>query len=221
LWCLRHVGVGVRRGRVRWAATEAAEAAAAAAAPVAAPVAAPTFADLALAAPLQRALAGLGFERPFGVQTATLPTTLAGRDVIVRAVTGSGKTLAFVLPIVQRLAYGPGAAAAATAAPRAGAARTPRALVLAPTRELALQVQSVLATLEAAAGLRSTAVYGGASIGLQARDLRRGVDIVVGTPGRLNDFLERGDLVLDRVEVLGAPQRAAGQTGLCWLGLIR
>jgi superfamily II DNA/RNA helicase len=209
LWCLRHVGVGVRRGRVRWAATEAAEAAAAAAAPVAAPVAAPTFADLALAAPLQRALAGLGFERPFGVQTATLPTTLAGRDVIVRAVTGSGKTLAFVLPIVQRLAYGPGAAAAATAA------RTPRALVLAPTRELALQVQSVLATLEAAAGLRSTAVYGGASIGLQARDLRRGVDIVVGTPGRLNDFLERGDLVLDRVEVLGAPQRAAGQAGLC------
>ena len=77
--------------------------------------------------------------------------------------------------------------------------------MLAPTRELALQVQTVLATLEKAAGLQSVAVYGGASIGNQARDLRRGVDIVVGTPGRINDFLERGDLELDQVEVLGMP----------------
>ena len=87
---------------------------------------------------------------------------------------------------------------------RSGRRGSPRALVMAPTRELALQVQTVLASLEGAAGLTSVAVYGGASPALQARDLHRGVDIVVGTPGRINDFLERGDLSLERVEVLGA-----------------
>jgi len=177
-----------------------------------------TFADLPLAPALRRCLTeDLDYQKPFGVQAATWPTTLRGSDVIVRAVTGSGKTLAFVLPIVQRLAFGllePTAAPVASRPPRVGgaAAGAPRALVLAPTRELALQVQGVLASVGRAVGLRSVAVYGGANLALQARDLRADVDVVVGTPGRINDFIERGDLRLDQVEVLGAwvPSCGAG-----------
>ena len=126
---------------------------------------------------------------PFAIQSRTLPDALAGHDVLGRAQTGSGKTLGFGLPVLTRLE---------------GARRTtksPRGLVLVPTRELAQQVAGALTPLAGSLGLRVTTVYGGAPIGRQIADLERGVDLVVATPGRLIDLMERRSVVLDRVEV--------------------
>jgi superfamily II DNA/RNA helicase len=150
-----------------------------------------TFADLGLPAPVVRSLAARGIHAPFSIQARTLPDALAGRDVLGRAQTGSGKTLAFGLPMLARLAGG--------SSPRREGA--PRGLVLVPTRELASQVTDVLAPLGQALGLRVTAVYGGASIGRQIDRMRRGVEVVVATPGRLIDLLERGACVLDHIEI--------------------
>ncbi|MDX6209269.1 MAG: hypothetical protein QOE24_1660 [Frankiales bacterium] len=148
-----------------------------------------TFADLGLPAALVRELARGGIEAPFAIQTRTLPDALAGRDVLGRAQTGSGKTLGFGLPMLARLAGGerlPG---------------RPRGLVLVPTRELAKQVSDALFPLAKSLGLRVTSVYGGAPIRRQIEALERGVDIVIATPGRLIDLIERRSCRLDRVAI--------------------
>jgi superfamily II DNA/RNA helicase len=150
-----------------------------------------TFAELGLPAPLVAALAERGMERPFAIQSRTLPDALAGRDVLGRAQTGSGKTLGFGLPLLARLAD--------SVSQRAQ--WTPRAVVLVPTRELARQVAEVLAPLGRSIGVRLTTVYGGAPMGKQIDALRRGVDLVVATPGRLIDLMERGAVRLGQVQV--------------------
>jgi superfamily II DNA/RNA helicase len=148
----------------------------------------PTFASLGVAPDLITVLADRDITEPFPIQTATLPDALAGRDITGRAPTGSGKTLAFGLPIVTRT----------------GRARPhhPRALVLAPTRELAAQIATELAPLAAARGRRVHAFYGGVSFVPQRKALRRGVDIAVACPGRLADLIGQGAVSLADVEVV-------------------
>ena len=150
-----------------------------------------TFRELGLAGQLIDALAARGIEMPFAIQARAVPDALAGRDVLGRAETGSGKTLAFGLPMLARLA----------SPARPTHDKAPRGLVLVPTRELAGQVAAVLAPLADALGVSVTTVYGGASIGRQIDRLARGVDVVVATPGRLIDLMERGRLTLGAVEI--------------------
>ncbi|GAA2635282.1 DEAD/DEAH box helicase [Streptomyces axinellae] len=147
------------------------------------------FEELALPAPLLRTLSGLGMATPFPIQAATLPNSLAGRDVLGRGRTGSGKTLAFGLAVLAR-----------TAGQRAEP-RTPLALVLVPTRELAQQVSDALLPYARSVRLRMATVVGGMSIGRQASALRGGAEVVVATPGRLKDLVGRGECRLDRVAV--------------------
>ncbi len=142
------------------------------------------FDDLDLRPELQRALTALGFEEPTPIQQAAIPVLLEGGDVVGRAATGTGKTAAFALPILQLLAEG--------ARPKA-----PVALVLVPTRELALQVCAAMESYGRDLRARVLAVYGGAPIGKQWRALEDGVDVVVATPGRALDHLRRGSLTLD------------------------
>ena len=151
----------------------------------------PTFADFALPDRLVTALADGGIREPFPIQTATLPDALAGRDVLGRGRTGSGKTLAFALPVVTRLA----------ASPAKRAPRRPRALVLAPTRELASQIDATMAPLAKAMGLRTQTVFGGVRPGPQQQALRNGVDIVIACPGRLADLMQGGHVQLDGIEI--------------------
>ena len=151
------------------------------------------FAALGLAPALLETLAGLGYEEPTPVQEAAIPPLLAGRDLLAEAPTGTGKTAAFALPILQRLAVdGLGRAEAGTAL----------ALVLVPTRELAMQVAEAVHRYGRVLGARVLPVYGGQPIGQQLRGLRRGLDVVVATPGRAVDHLTRGSLRLDAVEVV-------------------
>ena len=151
----------------------------------------PSFAGLGVPAALVKALAAAGISEPFPIQAATLPDTLAGRDVLGRGRTGSGKTLAFVLPVLARLAAKP-------AARRPG---RPRALILAPTRELATQIHDTLEPLARQLGLRSTTVFGGVGAGPQISALRAGLDVLVACPGRLADHLDSGRASLDAVEI--------------------
>jgi superfamily II DNA/RNA helicase len=151
--------------------------------------AARSFADLAMPAPLLAALGHEGVTVPFPIQAATLPNSLAGRDVLGRGRTGSGKTLAFGLAVLARTAG------------RRAEPRQPLALVLVPTRELAQQVTDALAPYARSVGLRLTAVVGGMSIGRQRGALRAGAEVVVATPGRLRDLVDRGDCRLDSVGV--------------------
>jgi superfamily II DNA/RNA helicase len=150
-----------------------------------------TFGELGLDDRIVRALAARDITVPFAIQARALPDAMAGRDVLGRAETGSGKTLAFGLPMLSRVA-------AIGGRPRAGA---PRGLVLVPTRELAEQVAGVLRPLGRSVGLLVTTVYGGVPIGRQIDRLSRGVDIVVATPGRLIDLLDRGSCTLADVDV--------------------
>jgi superfamily II DNA/RNA helicase len=145
----------------------------------------PSFADLGVPADLVDALARRGISAPFEVQAATIPDLLAGRDVCGRAPTGSGKTLAFGIPLVARIG-------------RAQPKR-PRALVLAPTRELAAQITRELAPLAAIRGRHIYSVYGGVGYDPQRRALRKGVDILVACPGRLHDLVEQHAVRLDSV----------------------
>ena len=149
-----------------------------------------SFLELGVPARLNDVLAATGIETPTPIQHATLPDALAGRDLLGRGRTGSGKTLAFLLPIVARLSDG--------ARPRGGA---PRALILAPTRELVGQIDAALRPLAEAAGLTSRTVFGGVGQGPQVTAIRRGVDIVVACPGRLEDLIEQGHCSLARVEI--------------------
>ncbi|MFI8290518.1 DEAD/DEAH box helicase [Streptomyces sp. NPDC085614] len=148
-----------------------------------------TFAALDMPDRLLAALTSQGLTVPFPIQGATLPNSLAGRDVLGRGRTGSGKTLAFGLALLAR-----------TAGQRAEP-RQPLALVLVPTRELAQQVTDALTPYARAVRLRLTTVVGGMSLGRQAGALRGGAEVVVATPGRLRDLVERGDCRLDQVAI--------------------
>jgi superfamily II DNA/RNA helicase len=155
------------------------------------PAPAGSFAELGIPTTLTGVLAARGITTPRPIQARTLPDALAGRDVLGRAETGSGKTLAFGLPLLVRTASGNGRR-------RAG---QPRGLVLVPTRELADQVHDELLPLATVLDLRLLTVYGGVPLGRQVRELRRGVDVVVATPGRLLDLLGQGACSLDRVAI--------------------
>ncbi|MGH9090920.1 MAG: DEAD/DEAH box helicase [Acidimicrobiales bacterium] len=157
-----------------------------------------TFDSLGVAEPLVKVLADQGISSAFPIQALTIADALAGRDVCGKAKTGSGKTLAFGLPLLQRTAE---RVAADGAAGPARPAR-PLALVLLPTRELAVQVHDVMAPLAEGIGLRVAAVYGGADIDRQVNRLRKGVEVVIATPGRLIDLGDRGELSVAGVEIL-------------------
>ena len=147
-----------------------------------------TFADLGLTGPVLAAVAGVGYEAPSPIQAATIPPLMAGRDVVGLAQTGTGKTAAFALPILSRLDL---------------SQKTPQALVLAPTRELALQVCEAFEKYAAGStGVKVLPVYGGQGYGVQLSALRRGVHVVVGTPGRIMDHLEKGTLDLTELRFL-------------------
>ncbi|MGH3492412.1 MAG: DEAD/DEAH box helicase [Sciscionella sp.] len=151
----------------------------------------PGFAELGVPAVLVDTLARLGIDTPFPIQAATLPHALAGRDVLGRGRTGSGKTYAFALPVLARLA-------ATKTARRPG---RPRALILAPTRELATQIEASLRPLARAVGLRTLTVFGGVGLNPQVTALRSGVDVLVACPGRLADHIDRGNVSLASVEI--------------------
>ena len=142
-----------------------------------------SFGALGVSAVVEQALAARGIVEPFRIQSLVVPDALNGRDILGKAPTGSGKTLAFALPIVELVSAGEPA---------------PAALVLAPTRELALQVTEELTLLGKPKGLRAAAAYGGAPVGPQVKRLR-GAHVVVATPGRLNDLVQRR---LDRKSVV-------------------
>ncbi|MFA7321831.1 MAG: DEAD/DEAH box helicase [Dokdonella sp.] len=148
----------------------------------------PSFKELALGEPLQRVLADVGYESPSPIQAATIPHLLAGKDVLGQAQTGTGKTAAFALPILDRLDL---------------RKSKPQALVLAPTRELAIQVAEAFQRYAThIPGFRVLPIYGGQAYGPQLSGLRRGVHVVVGTPGRVIDHLERGSLDLSELSCL-------------------
>lgn len=150
-----------------------------------------TFAQLGVPARLEAALTAQGIRTPFPIQAATLPDALAGRDVLGQGRTGSGKTYAFALPVLARLSD-------STTKRRPG---RPRALILAPTRELAGQIQATIAPLAKALSLRTMTIYGGVRPGPQISGLRAGVDILIACPGRLADHITAGHACLDAVQV--------------------
>jgi ATP-dependent RNA helicase DeaD len=149
-----------------------------------------TFADLGLSEPILQALIELGYEEPTPVQAQAIALLLAGSDLIAQAQTGTGKTAAFALPIIERLA------------PGARAGRAPQALVMTPTRELAVQVAEAFHTYGRHRGVVALPVYGGQPIERQLGALKRGVDVVVGTPGRLLDHMRRGTLDLSALRTV-------------------
>jgi superfamily II DNA/RNA helicase len=150
-----------------------------------------SFEDLGVPARLARVLAERGIDTPTPIQAATLRDSMAGRDVLGRSRTGSGKTYAFLLPLVARL----------SASPTRRQPGKPRALILAPTRELVGQIESALAPLDASAGLTSVTVFGGVGQQPQVRGLRAGADIVVACPGRLEDLIRQRAADLSAVEI--------------------
>ncbi len=144
------------------------------------------FKELNLKPELLDALRGMGFNNMTEVQELSIPALMEHKDLVVRSKTGSGKTGAFLVPIFQALTH----------------QGHPQAIVIVPTRELAVQVNSVAHKLSRGSRLRTTVVYGGASINVQMQSLREGADIIVGTPGRILDLMERGALFLDRIKFL-------------------
>jgi ATP-dependent RNA helicase RhlE len=146
-----------------------------------------SFAALKLAPELLHAVADAGYTTPTPIQARAIPLVLRGRDVMGLAQTGTGKTAAYTLPIVQRLLGGP---------------RRARALILTPTRELCVQVKEAFSNYAAYSGLYIVDVYGGVPLGPQEKALREGVDVIVATPGRLLDHMERQNVVFDDLEVL-------------------
>src|SRR5487761_1688342 len=147
------------------------------------------FADLTLAPELCRALSGLGYEEPTPIQRAAIPPLLEGRDLVGQAATGTGKTAAFALPVLQRILA-------------EGGRTEPLALVLVPTRELAVQVSEAMHSYGHDMGARVLPIYGGEPIGRQLGALKRGVDVVVATPGRALDHINRGTLKLSGLEIV-------------------
>ncbi|MDT8383856.1 MAG: DEAD/DEAH box helicase [Gammaproteobacteria bacterium] len=149
------------------------------------------FADLGLSAPLLKAVAEKGYDTPTPIQLEAIPAVLQGRDVMAAAQTGTGKTAGFTLPILELLSRGERAPA-----------NQARALVLTPTRELAAQVGESVATYSRHLALRSAVVFGGVKINPQMMQLRKGVDVLVATPGRLLDLYQQRAVRFDRLEVL-------------------
>ena len=149
------------------------------------------FTDLGVPASLAAVLSDLGITSPTPIQAATLPDSLAGRDVLGRGRTGSGKTYAFLLPLVARLA-------ASGTKPQT---RKPRALIMAPTRELVNQINDALKPLAQTAGLTTLTVFGGVGQNPQVQGLRKGIDIVLACPGRLEDLMGQGHVDLSQVEI--------------------
>src|SRR6266566_5000581 len=147
----------------------------------------PLFSDLGVSAPIVQALAAVGITRTFAIQEMTLPIALAGSDLIGQARTGTGKTLGFGVPLLQRITLG-------------GA--EPRALVVVPTRELCIQVARDLQAAGRTLGVRVASIYGGRAYEPQVSALRKGVDVIVGTPGRLLDLVNQGHLRLGSVSAL-------------------
>ncbi|MDX8028673.1 DEAD/DEAH box helicase [Lentzea sp. BCCO 10_0856] len=148
------------------------------------------FADLGLRSDILNALTTLGYEEPTPIQSEAIPPLLAGNDLLGQAATGTGKTAAFALPLLERIAD------------KIGKGEKPLALVLAPTRELAVQVSEAVHRYGRHMGTRVLPIYGGQPIGRQLRELSRGVDVVVATPGRAIDHLQRGTLQLGDLEVV-------------------
>jgi ATP-dependent RNA helicase RhlE len=149
------------------------------------------FKTFGLSDPLVKGILATGYTAPTQIQSQAIPVAIEGGDVIACAQTGTGKTAAFVLPILDRLSH-----------EQAGRKRTVRSLILTPTRELAVQIERSIFGYGRFTDLKALAVYGGVAIGNQIRSLRRGVDIVVATPGRLIDHIERRTIKLSDVEVL-------------------
>ncbi|MFY7923627.1 MAG: DEAD/DEAH box helicase, partial [Gemmatimonas sp.] len=149
------------------------------------------FAALGVDPRIAEALSALGYEEPTPVQRASIPPLLAGRDVLAQAATGTGKTAAFSLPLLTRIGAGHKAANGA-----------PSVLILVPTRELAMQVAEAVHRYGKPLGLHALAVYGGASMELQIRALKRGVDVVIATPGRALDHIKRNTLKLGTLQAV-------------------
>jgi ATP-dependent RNA helicase DeaD len=143
-----------------------------------------TFEELSLSAQLTKALTENGYKAPFPIQETAIPLILQGKDVVGQAHTGTGKTAAFGLPILQQIRPG----------------GPVQVLILAPTRELAVQVTDEISRLAKYTGIRAATIYGGQSINLQLDKLRRGVQIIVATPGRLIDHIKQGSIILDDVK---------------------
>ncbi len=161
---------------------------------VAADVESITFAELGLGANIVETLSALGAETPFAIQAAAIPAALEGRDVLGRGRTGSGKTIAFGAPLVESVLR-------AQAGTRREFGRAPRAIILAPTRELALQIDRTVQPIARSVGLFTTQIYGGVPQARQVGALKKGVDIVIGTPGRIEDLIEQGKLDLSEVQI--------------------
>ena len=153
-----------------------------------------TFADLGLGQNIVKTIAELGAQHPFPIQAATIPAILAGRDVLARGRTGSGKTIAFGAPLVESVLR-------SQAREKREFGRAPRALILAPTRELALQIDATVQPIARSVGLFTTQIYGGVPKARQLGALKRGIDIVIGTPGRIEDLVESRALDLSQVRV--------------------
>ncbi|SJN46337.1 DEAD-box ATP-dependent RNA helicase CshA [Microbacterium esteraromaticum] len=153
-----------------------------------------TFADLGLGSNIAEVLRNMGAEKPFPIQAASIPAVLEGRDVLGRGRTGSGKTIAFGAPLVERILK-------SQAGTRREIGRKPRAIILAPTRELALQIDRTVQPIARSVGLFTTQIYGGVPQARQVGALRKGVDIIIGTPGRIEDLIEQGKLDLSDVRI--------------------
>lgn len=153
-----------------------------------------TFRSLGLTPRLLSTLDELGYKSPTPIQQASIPSVREGRDILGCAQTGTGKTAAFLLPLIERLSGGKGRR-------KKGAAKRPRALILAPTRELAGQITESFQTYARSMGLRYTAIYGGVKQFRQVRDLQSGVDLIVATPGRMIDLMEQGHIDLSEIEM--------------------
>src|SRR5580765_5308622 len=146
------------------------------------------FADLGLSPEILKAVSKMGFEEASPIQSATIPKLLAGADIVGESQTGSGKTAAFAIPAIERVD---------------AALRTPQVLILCPTRELTVQVAEEVAKLAFfKRGVRELPIYGGQSYDRQYRGLQAGSQIIIGTPGRIMDHLERGSLKLDEIRMV-------------------
>ncbi|MBN7793687.1 DEAD/DEAH box helicase [Microbacterium esteraromaticum] len=153
-----------------------------------------TFADLGLGSNITETLGNMGAQTPFPIQAATIPSILGGRDVLGRGRTGSGKTIAFGAPLVESILK-------SQAGKRREIGRKPRAIILAPTRELALQIDRTVQPIARSVGLFTTQIYGGVPQARQVGALKKGVDIIIGTPGRIEDLIEQGKLDLSEVRI--------------------
>jgi ATP-dependent RNA helicase RhlE len=152
-----------------------------------------SFSDLGLSEPILRAVTSEGYENPTPIQAQSIPHVMAGRDLLGCAQTGTGKTAAFALPILHRLT--------AEGNPPPGSGRKIRVLVLAPTRELALQISESFSSYGRNTPLRNTVIFGGVGQGNQVKALQRGVDILIATPGRLNDLMDQGYINLAQLQI--------------------